>query len=214
MNPGDRVSASVLRRHVQVLSSLVGSSGSVYAIAQWFGNPQNQKDIGDLAGNLNKAEADQYPTQPPSGPPGLPPPSSTPWPAGTFGPPVVDAPITMTDSQDREVNVDTDRIYCLPMLIPPKPWNQTKVLNMAACEYRSPPALGIGWFSRTPGVWDTSIAPVAEGTTQFVMCPDAEKAGLNPGETIYFNLAFWSSDIGGRTWTGVKNIRIGGHWPR
>lgn len=138
-----------------------------------------------------------------------------PWPQNTFGPVIVDeVPFQSSDSQDRIIDIDSFRVYALPLIMPAGPWNIATTLDMGVCEYQSPPTYTMAWFSCTAGEWDTSLGAVSSGTSAFPQIADCNKAGLVPNQTIFLNIVFWSPDLGGRTIGGVHRVRVGGHWPK
>jgi len=203
----DLVSAAVRRDHVQLLSHVVGT---MQAGAPYLANGQELAELGNLAGALNAAEAQQYPPVPP-------PPSGTADPNWNlplnvrFGIAPQDSPLHREDPQDRERAIPPDDVYVLPLILPPGPYNATKTLSIGIAEYGSPATVMQACISKLPGDFAQALAR-AEGTSVLPLLSDVSKVAL-PQETLYLNVRMYSSDLG-KTATAPHRVRVGGGWPR
>lgn len=137
---------------------------------------------------------------------------SAPWPAGTFGPVIVDnRTFTASDPQDIVSDIDASRLYALPLRLPSEPWTSTHRLDMQAAEWGGPSVGMTAWFSTVAGDWASKVGEPCGGNQPMPFIDDCLAAGLHGGATLYFNIAFWDGAV---SYQGVKSVRSGGHWPR
>jgi len=154
------------------------------------------------------------PVEPPEPPVGVADPNYG-IPAGTFPGISTDTPMHRGD-QERVRSIDPQIVYALPLVIPDRPWNQTLLLNMAACDFASPAGSPFmqACFSALPGDFKNALGTSrSEGTSVFSMV-NVTAHHLDPGETVYFNIRLWSSDLQRVTTDKPHQVRLGGGWPR
>lgn len=135
-------------------------------------------------------------------------------PPNTFTSIGVDTVLRREDDQARVRSIDPQTVVAVPLLIPDKPWNQSMILSIGAAEYGVPPAVMQSCFSKLPADFRYPLGTSrAEGTSVLSLI-NVSVEHLNPGETIYFNIRLWSSDLGRVSTEHTHIVRIGGSWPR
>ena len=201
----DRTTASVLTRHIGVLSHFVGRLQEGVAVVPTWGELM---DLGNLAGALNAAVVNPTPQPDPIPPPMPPAPPGAPW----------DYPIVMAEAMwggQRDGWMDTRAVTCVPIPVPMVPTDYASPwLDLRIAEYRSPASNKEVSLSRSPGDFTFALA-YGFGNTATASVSVGKSELVKPGDLIYFNVRFWSADLNKpSTDEPTAGVVYNGGWPR